>query len=518
MEGAHMKKAFLPLAILLIVIMVFTGCGKASTTSTSTGPIDKGGTLRFLIPYSPATTPGWTGDRNNPQVLWMNWSVFEPLVRLQADGSPEAWLAKDWTWGDANKLSITFKLRNDVSFSDGTKFTAEAVKLQADQNMSTQESNTVTWDKWVVNSDYSITLFLKKYMTDFWLNVAATNMMFVSPTVLKQGVAYTGEHPVGTGPFLFKSFDKDVSLKLTKNPSYWQKGKPYLDGIEFTTVKESITAGSMMEANEGDMLALQQGKILKDMQDAKLSVVTQYGGTNFLVFDTANEASVYNDKNIRMAIEYAINKQEMADALGYGFLVVNNQLSPPDNPGFNAAIGTRDYNPTKARELLAAAGYTDNLKLKVISDSNGQNMAVYLQNYLKAVGVTLELEMVDNAKLWNYIMGGWNDAIINVGYAIGQILPAVIKSYFPPTGIFDKSSKIPANIIAKLDPAMSTSDPKQAKALSDEIAQMLYDDCTFVPLFSNAMGYILKPSVQDSGIFTYSDYSIWNASGVWIKK
>jgi ABC-type transport system substrate-binding protein len=343
---------------------------KPATTTTAPSPtvnIKKGGTLNYVYPYSPNAIPGWPNDRTNNQRIWTQWTVFEPLVKLQQDATPLPWLATSWEWG-AQNMSITFTLRQGVKFSDGTAFTSEAVKLEGDLVLSTKESNSVNWDRFEIIDDSHVRLYLKNYTNDFWTSISGINMCFFSPTAYKaNGKDWMMAHPTGTGPFLYKSFEKDVSLKFIKNPNYWQPGKPYLDGINMITVKESLTQQATIQAGEGDLLALQQGKILADMKKLGFNIVASYGGTDFIVFDTANAGSQFNNVKVRQAVEYALNKQDMVDALGYGYLVKNNQMSPPTNPGYNKNLPSREYNVAKAKQLLSEAGFPNGFTVRMIT-------------------------------------------------------------------------------------------------------------------------------------------------------
>ncbi len=528
-----MKKIVIAISIILVFVFLLAACGKATTTapttsqpqvtattSTTTAPttpaIKTGGTLRYVYPYSPTSTPGWPNERTNMQRMWTQWTVFEPLVKLKADGNPSPWLATSWEWGPQN-LYITFTLRQGVRFHDGTTFNSEAVKMEGDLVISTKESNAVTWDRWEIIDDYRVRLYLKEYLNNFWGTVSGINMCFFSPTAYKaKGEAYMKENPIGTGPFKFLSFEKDVSLKFVKNPDYWQPGKPYLDRIEMITVKESLTQQATMQAGNGDMLALQQGKILADMKALGFTILSSFGGTDFIVYDTANAASQYLNPKVRMAIEHAINKQEMVEALGYGYLVKNNQMPPPDNPSHNPKLPSRDYNVAKAKALLAEAGFPNGFQAKMVTIGAAPK-ALAIQEYLKAVGIMVTLESVDNAKFWDYNMKGWT-GMLDAGFAVGTNFPAWLRAYFPPVGIFDVSCKIPDNIVAKIEPALREIDPVKAKALSDELIQMIYDDATMTPLFSNAMGFILAKNVRDSGIFSHLDWSVWSPELIWLDK
>jgi ABC-type transport system substrate-binding protein len=342
------------------------------------------------------------------------------------------------------------------------------------------------------------------------------NMCFFSPSAYKaNGVEWMKEHPIGTGPFTFLSFEKDVSVKLLANKDYWQPGKPYLDELDFITVKETLTAQATMQAGEGDAWALQQGKTLYDMKAQGFVVVQDYGGSDFLMFDTMNPDSITNDQRIREAIEYAINKDEMIESLGYGYWLKTNQWSPPTNPSFNPNLASRDYDPAKAKALLAEAGYPNGgVPLHIITIGTSAPILA-IQQYLEAVGFKVTLESVDNAKFWNYCMTSWT-GIMSVGYAVGFNFPAALLGYYGPNRVIDKSVKIPDNIIADAQAALLEMDPVKAKAASDKVIKELYDICWQVFIDSNAMGFVLSPKLKGSGIEDFADWSQWSPENAWL--
>jgi peptide/nickel transport system substrate-binding protein len=455
--------------------------------------------------------------------MWTLGTIFENLIKLDAKGQPLPNLATSWEWGP-NKTNITFKLRQGVKFHDGTDFKSDAVKLEGDIIIGTKESNTSTWDKWEVIDDYTVRLNLKQYQNDFWGTLAQVNMSFFSPTLYNnnsQNIDYMKEHPCGTGPFMFKSFEKDVSLKMVKNPNYWKVDSegyrlPYLDGIDLITVKEPLTQQAKMEAGEGDILSLQEGKILSDMKAKGFDIKAAYGGTDFIAFDTVNANSQFKDVKVRQAVEYAINKQDMVDALGYGYTVKNNQMSPPNNPAFNPNLPSRDYDPDKAKALLKEAGFPDGLSVKMIVVGNTPK-DLSVQQYLQAVGINVTLDSVDNAKFWDYNMKGWT-GLLGSGFAVGTSFPAWVKTYFPPNGIFDASVKVPQAILDMIAPALTETDDAKAKDMSNEMIKLFYEDVTLVPLYSNAMGFIVAPYVKDTGIYNYVDFGPWDPEKTWLDK
>lgn len=489
---------------------------QTSTTPVATSGVKYGGTLRIIYDYSPSSTPGWPGDTTNPQKMWANWVCFEGLVKLY-QSKPTPWLATDWEWGPNNSY-IDFNLRKGVKFHDGTDFTAESVVTHINQLFTDKDSATLDWDRVEKTGDYSFRLYLKTYKRDFWSNLGSWQMVFTSDTQLKEkGLDYVKEHPVGTGPFKFASWDKDVSLKFVRNDNYWQPGKPYLDEVVYLTAKEVLTQQAKMEAHEGDVLILKTGKILQDLGNAGFVVTTSTESSNMIMFDTKNEGSITNDPRVRQAIEYAINKQEIADAIGFGGMKPNNQIPFEGNPAFNPNLPTREYNPDKARELLKEAGYPDGFNLKLISETSAQDFAVMFQSYLQSVGINLTLDMVDNAKLWDYLFQGWQGAV-SIGFGMGINLPNFIRTYFPPVGAFNVSVKVPDEILAKCDEAMLEVDDEKFQAISNEISQWIFDNAFFVPTVGVAMGYVFAPEVKDHDMMLVYDFNMWSPENTWLDR
>jgi peptide/nickel transport system substrate-binding protein len=539
-----MKKILLiSLAVMLISGIILTGCsgkttptttpGKTTTpvvtttpvkTTTPASTVKKGGTLIMMGSWSPTSMPGWPGDTTNSQRSWAFWIVFEGMVKIDANGQPIAWLATDWKFGPQNAY-IDFNLRKDVKFTDGTNFTAESVVTHVNQLFTDKDMAVKYWDRIEKTGDYSVRIYITQYRNDFWTSqVGAWTMLITSDTQLKEkGLDYVKTHPVGTGPFTIQSFEKDVALKFVKNPNYWQTGKPYLDAITLNIVKETLTEQAQLQTKESDVMCMMSdGKVLKDEADKGMVIKNVVNQSWYLQFDTANEGAPTNDPKVRQAIEYALNKEEMADVLGMGYMYPANQLAGPDASSFayNPNLATRGYDVEKAKQLLKEAGYENGFTLNLIADianSTIQGTAVMVENYLKAVGITVTIEVVDNAKMWNYLRTGWHGGFV-ICFGMYSDLATLLSNTFPPWNTINPSILFPQDFIEKVNAAMVEVDQTKFKTLNYELSQWLWDNAYFIPTSAFGNAYVYQPYVKDSDYLKFYEWPIWSPENCWLDR
>ena len=228
----------------------------------------------------------------------------------------------------------------------------------------------------------------------------------------KNGQDWMTTNPVGTGAFTVASFATDASAKLVKNPNYWatdaQGNKlPYLDGLDFTFTADPTTTLMMAKAGEVDMvITVSPGKQMADYKDLGWRINASYDANEVWVPDSAHEDSPWSKLEVREAAEYAVDRVTIAEKFGYGYLQAPNQIPPRDTTAYDAnyALG-RNYDPAKAKELLAQAGYPDGFKTTLIVWPGGnRDIALAEQQYLAAVGIQAEVEFTDFGK-WNSYVG-----------------------------------------------------------------------------------------------------------------
>jgi ABC-type transport system substrate-binding protein len=160
--------------------------------------------------------------------------AIETLVREDNSGRVNPWLAESWQFAPDGK-SITFKLVKGVKFHDGSDFNAQAVKFNLDAVMAAKKAGTLLWISSEVVDDYTVRLNLKQFQNSILSLLAVSTLPVVSPTAYNtKGIDWVRWNPVGTGPFKFVSFSRDVLSNLP-DLRVLKKGMPYLDGNVFTS-------------------------------------------------------------------------------------------------------------------------------------------------------------------------------------------------------------------------------------------------------------------------------------------
>ena len=371
-----------------------------------------GGTLRYVLNAAGTANIGWPPEiAASAGFSGVNQDICETLLRGDNKGNAYPWLAESFKVAD-DLTSITFNLRKGVKFHDGSDFNADVVKWNLENYIPTKSGLYGNWDSVDKLDDFTVRVNFNKWVVNLPMSFAEGNP--VAPMVSKaafekNGIEWMREHPVGTGPFVFDSYTMDVNLNEKKNPNYWLQGKPYLDGLNYLFVTDTMTAEMLMQSGSGDAAQIAGPKTAHDYDQAGLNVTIIMEDNQFLVPDTANPDSPFANKNVREAVEYAIDKEAIAKGLGYGYWVAPYQVPSRASAAYdpNFTLG-RKYNLEKAKQLMSDAGYGNGFNTKihvgpfVLSGYKGPIQAV--QADLAKIGINADLDFPDMGK-WAQYMG-----------------------------------------------------------------------------------------------------------------
>jgi peptide/nickel transport system substrate-binding protein len=487
--------------------------------STSVKPTPQyGGILRSLSVTGPAAPIGWPPEAVGASTP-NGKPAIETLVRENNDGHVTPWLAESWQFAPDGK-SITFKLRKGVKFHDGSDFNAQAVKFNMDAVMAAKKAGTSMWISADVVDDYTVKLNLKQFQNSILSLLAVSTLPIVSPTAYNtNGLDWVRWNPVGTGPFKFVSFNRDVSIKFTRFDGYWRQGEPYIDAYEVYYIQDPLTRAAAFLSGFGDVISSADVKTAYDMAAKGYDVINRVSGYSVLLPDSTHADSPLSNPKVRQAIEYAIDKISMAKALGYGYTDAATQATVPDGMAYNPDIQGRAYDPAKAKQLLVEAGYPNGFTTTITPDPQtyDSNAVLAIQSYLSKVGINAKLNIVDAGKYTDMRTKGWT-GLVSCAFSEYPNYAATMQTYIGPDSSQFKTIERPAGYDETLNSALAATDYATQKSLCQQLVKIIYDDAMIIPINLGSNRNILQPGIHDHGYFTTGHFICWTPEAVWMEK
>src|SRR5215210_3102506 len=325
-------------------------------------------------------------------------------------------LAESWEISDDN-LVYTFNLRQGVNFHDGEEFNADAVitwynsidegspDSQYDAVRMVYMADFITnWiDKVEAVDEFTVRMTLPSPYAPLLANLAIPIAGIVSPAAVAKGLDDVAVNPSGTGAFRLASPDdwsRDSQMTLEANPDYWG-GAPKVDQLVIRVIPESSTRLQQLETGEIDIAwALTPEDVERTRENPDLVVVEDAGlNTNWANFNVTLEP--FTSKEVRQALNYAVNKEEISEGLYNGNMVPAGGVLPPVDWAFNPDLKSYPYDPDRARELLAEAGYDESNSLSFTFmaytiprgyNPVGDRLATAIQEYWSEVGVQADIQ------------------------------------------------------------------------------------------------------------------------------
>ena len=394
-------------------------------TSIATAAPQQGGTLVFgRSGDSTSMDPSHATDGES---FYAASAVYDNLVQFKLGTTEiEPALAKSWSVSD-DGLEYIFKLREGVKFSktkyfdQDSEFTSRDVifsfKRQFDEshpynkiggafkywtamNMSSIVEDVVAIDK------YTVKITLKKREAPFIANLAMEFAMILSADyadqLMKDGKPNDlGKHPVGTGPFVFKSWRKDDKIVYSANENYWN-GRPYIDRLIFKVITNNSVRAAELKAGSIHIMDFPNPAEVGNLDSHKNIKLMQQEGLNvgYLAFN--QEKELFKDKKVRQALSHAINTEAIVKSVYEGLGKVATNPIPPTMWSYNTALKGYEYNPEKAKKMLAEAGYPNGFETNIWAmpvarpyNPNGRKVAEAMQADLAKVGVKAKIVSYD---------------------------------------------------------------------------------------------------------------------------
>jgi len=523
-------------ATILIALTACTGSGASTTSSTPVA----GGTLTYASGDAEPTCLDPHVGGNYPQAL-LSTQYIEELVGLR-DGKPVPALATKWTTSD-DGTTLTFTLRDDVTFTDGTPFDAAAVVRNIEHVQDPKTASSTGYlalqsvKQATATDDHTVTLALSRPDSALLESFSQPWVGMESPKALERSQAANCESPVGTGPFTVTNWKHGDRVTLAKNADYWGSTKPRLSGITWRFLPDATSRYAALQAGQVDVIDNAQPDQLK-AASAKAAIrdldAPRPGASNRLELNSGH--GVFQDEAVRKAF---IAGAEVDPGITSLFLGTAERsysvLSSVEPYGYSDRKLFR-YDPSTAKQLLDDAGWkvgSDGIREKdgkqlTVTFPVSTNQSVPAERSLfqqiqaseAEVGIKVQLEELDLSSWYAALAKNQYDVVsapyTKVGADVLRILYDSASITPAPSGYF-------ANLAQLDDPAVDdllqraarTSDSGERGTLYEDAQEKILASGTVLPLYDQQNHFLYRSAVH--GIETTAVSTPWFGTA-WIDR
>ncbi|MEK4627185.1 ABC transporter substrate-binding protein [Solibacillus sp. FSL R7-0682] len=501
--------------MLLTMALFLAACGSDDANSSGETETDTGTPTTENTDDSSSSTPqvlvfgrGADSVSLDPGIVTdgesfkVTQNLFETLLNFgEQDTTIHPGLAKEWTVSD-DGLTYTFQLQEGVKFHDGTDFNAEAVIKNVDRWKGGKEEDFYYFNSMfkaegediisevTSEGDYTVIFKLSRPQAPFLKNLAMSPFGIGSPTAFEAAGDKFGDNPVGTGPFKFTEWKRNDSITIEKFEDYWEEGLPKLDKVIFRSIPDNSARLNELIAGHIDLadgVNPSDGKTVEGNSELQL---IERPSMNIGYLGLTNTRAPFDNKLVRQAVNYAINKQAIVDAFFEGRAEVAANPMPPSISGYNDAISPYPYDPEKAKALLAEAGY-DGKEIELWAMPvprpympDGAKVAEVIQKNLEDVGIPSKIVTFEWATYLDKAKDGEADAFMlgwtgDNGDADNFIYTLLDKDNIGSNNYAYYSNDEVHDLLIK---AQSETDENVRNDLYKKAQEIIHEDAPWVPL------------------------------------
>jgi peptide/nickel transport system substrate-binding protein len=504
-EGGEMKR-FLPIILTGLIFLLIPMIASAQQKPVY------GGSLTIVQGVEPpGLDPTTATSAAIPRVVYSN--VLEGLLKIDRKGRVVNALAQDYKFTRDGK-TYTFLLKKGVKFHDGKAFDAEDVKFTLERLMDPKTGTAHPEYYKDIESvqkmdKYTVRIKLKSANSMFLFNLARPDSVIVS----KESVDKLKTAPVGTGPFKFVEWLRGDHIALAKFDGYHKKGVPYLNQVTFKFIGDASAQIASLKAGDIDVIAYdvspENATLLE--KDPKFMVLNGYTTTE-VILSTNNSKKPFDDARVRRAMAYAIDRNALIKGAMSGYGVPIGSHMDPGNPYYIDLTSVYPYNPQKAKELLAEAGYPNGFEAIIKLPERfayAKRSGEIIADMLSQVGIKLKIELTE----W----GQWIDRVFkNADFdltVIGHAEPFDINIYANPKYYFRYDSPKFQETLKK---AEAEANVKARKELYMTCQKIIAEDAV------NGFLFVLPslPTMKKEVMNWWKDYpmTVTDVTEVWIQK
>ncbi|WP_059103129.1 glutathione ABC transporter substrate-binding protein [Shouchella shacheensis] len=428
----------------------------------------------------------------------VNQNMFDTLVTLNMETQEaEPNLAEEWE--EIDETTWEFTLRDDVTFHDGSSFTADDVKATFDRindpDVASPRANLfTTFEEVEVMDETTVRIHLEHPFAPLFNHLAHAGASILSEEQIEadyelmeegsQPSSVINAEPIGTGPFVYESWVSNESIALTRNDDYWGD-MPHFASVLFEIIPDEQTQVAELQAGGIDMMESTLPNQVAELEAAEGIDVIQQTGNAMFFLGLHTQKEPLDNTLVRQAIAHAIDKQEIISGVLEDNATEANSPLTPAVFGYDDSLNGHEFDPDRSRELLEEAGYADGFEIElwIDGDQQRQDIAVILENRLGDVGIEVDIQTMEwgtyvdqtTSGLHEMFLLSWTSSTLDADQSMTPLFgeESALDRFFLEDDEFE----------SMLQGARRETDEGEREAIYAEMQQWLEDEAPIVPFF-----------------------------------
>src|SRR5213596_469133 len=443
--------------------------------------------------------------------FWVIYALHDALVKPMPGSLMAGSLAESWTVS-ADQRVYEFKLREGLTFHNGDPFTAEDVKFSFQRAKAKLLHDKVR--EVVVVDPYRVRFALHEpwpdFMTFYGTFVSGAGWIVPKKYVEQVGVEGFKKHPIGLGPYKFVSYTPGVELVMEAFEGYWRK-VPQVKRLVFKSVPEATTRMAMLKRGEVDVAYLLDAPQAQEVKRDPALRLAFSGGIAVFFLDFLEQwdpKSPWHDRRVRLAANYAIDRQALSDAETLGASKPAGNFVPRTFE-FALPIEPYPYDPAKAKQLLADAGYPNGFDAGELHQLPPYfSLGEAIVSYFQAVGIRLKMRPMERGAYFALITSKKAKGVCVCTSSLYGNAASRMSEVVPSTGAYAYGGYPDIDALYKQQ-AFET-DRSRRSALLQQIQQLLHERVRFGPIYEYIWPSGVGPRVEEPALMLINPYP-WSA-------
>jgi ABC-type transport system substrate-binding protein len=470
--------------VLVTALALVLGACSGASSGSSGGSANANGTLRYGYDLSAQFTDHFDPAKSTGNCdAIVTQQIYDTLLHRDVNGSLQPGMAKSWNIG-ADGKTVTLHLRPGTRFQDGTAFDAKAVKVGLIHNQPNPQLTSLSLiDHIDAVDDTTVQIALTTAAPlNFLYAMTSRDGMIVSSNSLNTA----DKQPVGAGPFRFTGYQPGSKISVTRFPEYWGNDSWKIRTIDFTQVGTGPPAVTALKSGAVDFIRFEAESYDGLKSSPTVGVAVQPTGA-YLQFQFRFDKPFDNLK-VRQAFNYAIDRKQINDIVNAGQGEVASQTYQKSTPVYDPSLANvYTYDPAKAKQLLAEAGYANGLTIEMVipggNIANMERQGALLQQQLQAVGVTAKITRINGSDIaTNYYQQRKGNAFAAERLADPYLINQAWNQYGKAQYVAIYTDQERQDITDLSNQAFAQTDPAKYADLVKQASKIVVDQALEVPI------------------------------------